>query len=94
MQQENSPMALECFRKALTQDKKDYRLWLAMGDYYSFRKDYNQASIHYQHCLELFPSCINAYCRLIRALDNLGKHSLVQQVLTKALSIDKENPEV
>ena len=94
MQQENSPVALECFRKALSCDKKDYRIWLAIGDYYSFRKEYNQASVHYQHCAELFPSCINAYCRLIRTLDNLKKYKLVQQVLTRALSIDKENPEV
>lgn len=94
LQRGDSTNALDFLRKALRIDNRDYRVWLGLGDWYTTKKEYDKAVIHYTQALNLFPQCTVGICRLAQALLWAKNGVAAQKMITKGLSLDRENPGV
>ena len=61
-------------------------MWLGLGDCYSLQGEFSRAQCHYEQALSLFPSCVNAQCRLVQSLLQQGNAARAQQLLHSALT--------
>lgn len=94
IQRGDAEIALTSFRKALKCDNHDYRVWLGLGDYYSLKKEYEKAVVHYTQSLTLFPHCLTACCRIAQSWIHLNNIGTAQKMISKGLLYDREYPGV
>lgn len=94
IQRGDAEIALTSFRKALKCDNHDYRVWLGLGDYYSLKKEYEKAVVHYTQSLTLFPHCLTACCRIAQSWIHLNNIGTAQKIISKGLLYDREYPGV
>ena len=94
LQRGDSSSALQAFREALREDDTDYRVWIGLGDCQLMKKDNRTAAAHYCQALTIFPSCMNAYCRLAQVWIQAGNFDNAQHTVQRGLSIDRDCPSV
>ncbi|PTQ93589.1 hypothetical protein C8P68_10851 [Mucilaginibacter yixingensis] len=82
------PKTLKLLNEIIDTDAKYARAHYLLGKvHYNNTGDYQSAGYHYQTCLELEPSFPDAYVPYLRLLLFLNKHTLAQNVSSKALQV-------